>query len=130
MPTPNLQITHIVANQDQKEVTANAAFDALDEAMNDAVTKIIAGDDALTTSEARDNFFIILEPDSALSASAGFTLDFPDTNKRFMGIYNNTGFPCTVQNSGTSGGATASIADGAIALIYYDGVDVRIVGAP
>ena len=31
MPTtPNLLIEHIAANQAQKEVTANAAFDALD----------------------------------------------------------------------------------------------------
>jgi hypothetical protein len=31
--TPNLLIDHIAANQAQKEVTANAAFDALDKAL-------------------------------------------------------------------------------------------------
>jgi len=129
MPTPNLQITHIVATQDQKEVTANAAFDALDGAMNGVATKVIAADDTLTTSETRDNFLIILEPDSTLAASAGFTLDFPDTNKRFMAFVNNTGFPCTLRNS-VGGGSTVAVADGAAVIVHYDGTDVRALGAP
>ena len=36
MSTPNLAIAHIQASQDQKEVTANAAFDALDLAMTES----------------------------------------------------------------------------------------------
>jgi hypothetical protein len=33
MSTPNLAIPHILQSQAQKEVTANAAFDALDQAI-------------------------------------------------------------------------------------------------
>ena len=34
--TPNLLLTHIVASQSQKEVTANAALDGLDEKRTDS----------------------------------------------------------------------------------------------
>ena len=36
--TPNLAIEHILQSQAQKEVTANEAFDALDQAMSDFTT--------------------------------------------------------------------------------------------
>ena len=38
MTTPNLAITHILQSQAQKEVTANAAFDALDNSANRALS--------------------------------------------------------------------------------------------
>lgn len=50
--TPNLLITHIAANQAQKEVTANAAFDALDKALCQSVAIVLA-DANLTLSDAQ-----------------------------------------------------------------------------
>jgi hypothetical protein len=37
LTTPNLSITHVLQSQAQKEVTANAAFDALDNSTNRAL---------------------------------------------------------------------------------------------
>jgi hypothetical protein len=39
--TPNLAITHILPSQAQKEVTANAAFDALDNSANRALFRAV-----------------------------------------------------------------------------------------
>lgn len=128
MPTPNLQITHISASQDQKEVTANEAFDDLDKAINSSDTVTINGDDALTTTEARENAVIILQAGSALAA--GFNLDFPDNNKRRLVIANTTGQTCTVRGSSPdSADQTVSITDGNVQEVYFDGTDVHPIGA-
>lgn len=50
--TPNLLIGHIAANQSQKEVTANAAFDALDKAICQP-SDIALADANLTLSDAQ-----------------------------------------------------------------------------
>jgi hypothetical protein len=47
--TPNLLIEHIAANQAQKEVTANAAFDALDKALCQLTSIAIADVDTTLT---------------------------------------------------------------------------------
>lgn len=126
MPTPNLQITHISASQDQKEVTANEALDDLDNAMNGSDTKTINGNDTLTTAEARENAVIILQAGSALAA--GFTLDMPDDNKRRLVIVNLTGQTCTVQGSSPdSADNTVDVTDGNAQDLYFDGTDIRQV---
>jgi hypothetical protein len=56
MPTPNLNITHIAAAQNQKEVTANAAFDALDKALTGVLpADFAAGDVTLTDTQFREH---------------------------------------------------------------------------
>ncbi|MEO5376017.1 MAG: hypothetical protein H7840_17470, partial [Alphaproteobacteria bacterium] len=51
--TPNLLIDHIVASQYQKEVTANAAFDALDGALAGLLeVSLSSGDVTLTAAQA------------------------------------------------------------------------------
>jgi hypothetical protein len=42
MPSPNLAVTHVAAAQNQKEVTINDAIDALDNAMNQALSLAMA----------------------------------------------------------------------------------------
>jgi hypothetical protein len=59
MTTPNLAITHVAASQNQKEVTINAAFDALDNAGNREVVITYADADVtLTADQARRNAVI------------------------------------------------------------------------
>jgi hypothetical protein len=54
--TPNLAIAHILQSQAQKEVTANAAFDALDQAVTDRLDVDLAADDvALTSAQFRQH---------------------------------------------------------------------------
>ena len=57
--TPNLLLSHIVASQSQKEVTANAALDGLDQALCQPTT--IAMSDAnlaLTDAQMLGNMFL------------------------------------------------------------------------
>jgi hypothetical protein len=59
MTTPNLAIPHVAASQNQKEVTINAAFDALDNATNREVVITYADADVtLTADQARRNAVI------------------------------------------------------------------------
>jgi hypothetical protein len=52
--TPNLAIAHIAASQNQKEVTANEAFDLLDRALTDALeVDLSSGNVTLTSAEFR-----------------------------------------------------------------------------
>lgn len=121
MPTPNVQITHISATQDQKEVTANAAFNKLDDMVNASVTVQVAGNDQLTTTESYENTFIILQNDSALAAD--FNFDMADTEKRWLTIHNLTGFTATLRNS-AGGGVTIELLTGYLCVFYYDGTDL------
>ena len=61
MPSPNLAVTHVAAAQNQKEVTINDAVDALDNAMNRALSVAMADADlTLTTSQANRHGLIVL----------------------------------------------------------------------
>ena len=53
MPSPNLAVTHVAAAQNQKEVTINDAIDALDNAMNRALSVAMADADLTLTSARR-----------------------------------------------------------------------------
>jgi len=59
MTTPNLAIPHVAASQNQKEVTINAGFDALDNATNrEVVITFSDADVTLTADQARRNAVI------------------------------------------------------------------------
>jgi hypothetical protein len=59
MTTPNLAIPHVAASQNQKEVTINAGFDALDNATNREIVVTYADADVtLTADQARRNAVI------------------------------------------------------------------------
>lgn len=124
MATENLQIPDIAAAQNQKEVTANAAHNLLDRAMNKNAQKTITGDDSLTATEARENFLIELTG----SPGSGFTLDMPDTNKRTLAILNNTGQTATIRNSAGAGADQPVVDDGGQSFFHYDGVDFTALG--
>lgn len=60
MPSPNLSITHVAAAQNQKEVTINDAVDALDNAMNRALSLAMADANVtLTADQANRNGLIV-----------------------------------------------------------------------
>lgn len=124
MATENLQIPDIAASQNQKEVTANAAHNLLDRAMNKNVQKTITGSTSLTITEARENILIELTG----TPGAAFNLDMPDTNKRTLAILNNTGQQVTVRNSAGAGADQPVIANGDQSFFHYDGVDFTVLG--
>lgn len=120
MATDHLQIPDIQANQNQKEVTANAAHNLLDRAMNANISiSVSAGENNLTTTQARENFVIELIG----TPGAAFQVDMPDTNKRTMAIYNNSNDVCTVRNSANGGAGQPVINVGEASIFHYDGVD-------
>mgnify|MGYP001371987779 CR=1 FL=1 len=120
MSTPNLAIPHIAASQNQKEVTANDAFDRLDEA--------ICGLAAISlTGQASP---LVLSPATALR-SAVLQLDATHPGGSFDVVVPSNRKPYTVRNlSGgvvtlrTAAGSGVSVADAQVKLLYVDGSDV------
>lgn len=120
MATENLQIPDIQANQNQKEVTANAAHNLLDRALNNKVQLTVsAGENNLTTTQTRENFVLeaIGTPGSAVQ------MDMPDTNKRTLAVVNSSNATITVRNSANGGTGQPVIAVGEASIFHYDGVN-------
>jgi hypothetical protein len=119
MATENLQIPDIAASQNQKEVTANAAHNLLDRAMNNNVLKTISADTSFTTTETRENFVIELGG----TPGAPHNIDMPDTNNRTLAVVNNTDDVMTIRNSASGGSGQPVIAVGEASIFHYDGTD-------
>jgi hypothetical protein len=123
MATPNLNITEVAAAQNQKHVTINNALVALDNAMNSATGKVIAGNTTLTNSEFRG---ALLFP---LTGTPGVAFEFnvPGGVNRLFAVRNATGFAATVQVDG-GGGESVELADGDSFILYSDGTDILALG--
>ncbi len=117
--TPNLLISHIAASQNQKEVTANTAFDDLDLAL--CGLKSIALSDAdynVVQADFLTNMVLIFT--GALTATRNIILT---ANKKPIIISNQTtGGKNLIVKVGT-GVATALLTDNAYYLLYCDGVN-------
>ena len=120
MATDHLQIPDISASQNQKEVTANAAHNLLDRALNQLVQKTMAaGANTLTAIEMRENIII----EAIGTPGAAWQLDMFDTNERFMVVYNNTDDQGTIRNSASGGTGQPVIEIGEASLFHYDGTN-------
>ena len=118
MPTtPNLGITHLTSNQNQPEVTVNAAIDQLDESENDSLAITITGNRTLTAAEFNANLIFILN-----GSPSAFDLTVPNQKRKFS-VENNTGVVATVKAAG--GGATDPLSDGKRRLYWTDGTDIK-----
>lgn len=125
MATENLQIPDIAASQSSKEVTANAAHNLLDRAMNKHVSKVISGSTEFSTTETRENTLIILTG----TPGAPFTIDMPDTNIRRLFVLNLTDADCTIENSVSAVGSGDTILIPTLEGLefHYDGLDFRLL---
>lgn len=125
MSTPNLAIAHIAAAQTSKEVTANDAFDNLDKAFCDSLTKAMAdANQTLSAEEALENFEIICT--GALTGAKNLVVP---TNKKQYLIKNSTtgGFAVTCKTpSGT--GVAVGPSDGYV-YVRCDGTNVVAVSS-
>ncbi len=119
MATENLQIPDIASNQNQKEVTANAATNLLDRAMNNNVQKTITVSTSFTATETRENFVIELTG----TPGAPLNIDMPDTNNRTLTVVNNTDDVMTIRNSASGGAGQPVIAVGGVSTFHYDGTN-------
>lgn len=128
--TPNLLIDHIAASQAQKEVTANAAFDALDKALCQLTTVALA-DANLALTDAQLLGSVYLRVTGTLTAAR--TVTVPARQKPFI-VENATtgGFAVNVK---TPSGTAITLNTGERKLLYGDGSDLKIIaevglGAP
>lgn len=115
--TPNLGITHLTSNQNQPEVTVNAAIDALDESENDSLAITITANRTLTAAEFNANHIFILN-----GTPSAFDLTVPNQKRKFS-IENNTGVIATVKAAGA--GAADPLSGGKRRLYWTDGTDIK-----
>lgn len=120
--TPNLLIEHIAANQAQKEVTANAAFDALDKALCQLTNIAILDVDTVLTDA---QMLGALSMKFSGTLTAGRTITIPAKPKLLI-VENGTtgGFTLSVK---TPSGTAISFAVGDRKLLYCDGVTFQII---
>ncbi len=120
--SPNLLIDHIAASQAQKEVTANAGFDALDKALCQ-LTPIALADADLALTDDQLLGSIYLRATGALTAAR--TITVPVHNKPFI-LENATtgGFAVNVK---TPSGTAITFNTGERKLLYCDGTTLKIV---
>ena len=116
MPTPNLAITHGAASQNQKEVTLNAALDALDQAtQGELAVNLSAGNVALTDAEFRSAF--AFRSVGVGGGGAGDTLTVPAIRRLFY-VNNADGTATLIAARGIT---TVNIPAGEGRLLYADG---------
>jgi hypothetical protein len=120
--TPNLLIDHIAANQSQKEVTANAAFDALDQALCQPSSIAIA-DANLTLTDAQMLGMLSAKFTGTLTAARTVTAP---AHAKLLLVENGTtgGFAVNVK---TPSGSPIAVNSNDRKLLYCDGTTFKIV---
>ena len=124
MSTPNLAIAQIQASQDQKEVTANAAFDALDLAMTASLSVDCSagGTIPVSATDLRRHVRLVLIG----APGAGFTLELADV-PRLLTLRNAADADAILTN--TAGSETVDLPTGADVMIHSGPDGVAGVGA-
>lgn len=123
MATPNLGLAHIAASQNQKEVTANAAFDALDEALcGTLAVPMPDADVTLTPAQALAALAIVAT--GALTAERNIIV--PTNCKLYLLVNKTTGGFSVALKTATGTGFAVAAADGYRGM-YCDGTNVNHV---
>ena len=126
MCTPNLALAHIAASQTQKEVTANAAFDALDTAITDQQSINCAGAADVTPSSTIVDAMVLLLT-GLLTGS--INLKLPAVKRPYI-VRNTTTGAFTITVKTVAGGSTGVIVpQGTVAWVYSDGTNVLTVAS-
>ena len=121
MSTANLAIPHIAAAQNQKEVTANDAFDRLDEAITGRLTVDLAASDVtLTASQFRRHVAF-----AAANVASGRELVLPAI-RRLVLVDNTAGAAVLVVRQGST---TVSVPAGGLQLLHTTGTTGGLVAA-
>lgn len=125
MASPNLGIVHIAAAQNQPEVTANGAVDALDNSINlDVQIPMADADTTLTQAQLASGGVIVLTG----TLTANRKIIIPAVIGRLFVFQNATfgGFSLTVQTS-LMGTTVVVPGSGNLVLLYSDGTNVMQV---
>lgn len=122
MPTTtNLEIEHIVANQDANYVTANTAFDSLDGALAGVLSVDCAGASDVTLTDAQALLNMIFLCTGTLTGSINLIVP---TNTKIYAVTNGTSGAYTLTVK-TSGGTGILVPQGEAMLLYCDGTNVE-----
>lgn len=121
MTSPNLAVPHIAASQNQKEVTANEAFDRLDLALTGSlvIDASEGGTLEVTASQFRQNGRFVVEGTPA----EAFVVQLPEVRRPFL-ARNITGQNATFRIT-ASPGAIVVLQPDQHALIYATGAGGR-----
>jgi hypothetical protein len=123
--TPNLLLSHIAASQNQKEVTANTAFDGLDEGFNSGKTVVMTDADYTFAGGAGADFFSFFFFEFTGTITATRAVNLPTGSARLFAIVNGTTNSPTQEDLivkvGT-GTQTVTLSDGEAHLLWSDGV--------
>jgi hypothetical protein len=128
MGTQNLGIAYIAAGQNQPEVTANDAFNALDNSVNLEVSIAMTdADAALTQAQLASGGVIVMT--GALTADRHINL--PTAIGRSFIFKNGTsgGHNLIVQVTGAPGTYVTASASGSLIPLYSDGANVSQIAA-
>lgn len=124
MSTPQLGISHITANQSNKETTANTAFDALDNAMNAILDVTINTTSRILTSAEFKACQIIR---ATGNPAASLTLAVAPNVPKLFSVYNNTTKTLFIECQSARSTGESLIA-GAAGIFYSDGDEVYKLG--
>lgn len=131
MSTTNLDVSYIASNQNQKEVTANAAFDAFDGALGSLLAHTMVDADYTLNLSASPNEalgYLGYVFTGTLTASRNIIVP---TNKKLYAVWNNTtsGDSLTVKTSSGTGVSVPYSPTPQYTLLYCDGTNVDAVGS-
>jgi hypothetical protein len=127
LSTPNLAIAHILQSQAQKEVTANAALDALDQAIAGLLEVDVSAGGTVTVDTAAALKCKMLRLTGTLAADAELVV--PGNRKPYF-VHNASAgdFAVTVRTAAGVGVSVGSSPDNT-AVVYCDGTDVLAISS-
>jgi hypothetical protein len=118
--TTNLSVTHIEESQDQKEVTANEAFDIFDGAIAGLTSVDLAGKSGNVTPDS-DTMIRTLVIMCSGALSGAVNLIIPNSNHTYVLWHNGTGFDVTLK---TATGSGVALSPGEAQFLYCNGTNV------
>lgn len=126
MSTPYLGIIHIAASQNQKEVTANAAFDTLDAALNAEASFALTDAATALTLATFQMASLVLKLTGTLTANRNVIV--PASARLFAILNASTGGHSVTVKTASGTGIAVFAANGYV-LLYCDGTNVVAIDA-
>ena len=125
--TTNLELVHMEALQDDKDVVVNAALDGMDGSIAGMLTHNMTSDADYTINKTTDEHLnLVLQiTDSGANLSANRNIIVPDLGHMYV-AWNNTGGGFSLVFK-TASGTGITVADGEKKLVYSDATNVQFV---
>ena len=121
--TPNLELTYMAANQNDKEVVYNDSLDKLDKQLAGLLIINTDTDANITLTSVQNEYLVLKITDTGSALTTARDIIVPTINRLHV-AWNNTGggYALTFK---TAAGSGISVGDGEKKLIYCDGINVE-----